>query len=90
MCSLHNLQDYIALLPKTKLVRAKERLGLMGARVLGAEAARGETLTFLDSHIEAVQGWLPPLLERLADDRKVVTMPVIDSIDADTYEVSHE
>mmetsp|Transcript_26113 Transcript_26113/g.71966 ORF Transcript_26113/g.71966 Transcript_26113/m.71966 type:complete len:623 (-) Transcript_26113:60-1928(-) len=80
------LEDYIALLPKTKLVRAKERLGLMAARVYGARAATGDTLTFLDSHIEAVQGWLPPLLERIAVDRKIVTMPVIDSIDADTFE----
>lgn len=46
------LEDFVKLLPKTKLVRMPERLGLMSARVNGAEAATGDTVTFLDAHIE--------------------------------------
>ena len=46
------LEDFIRLLPKTKLVRMPQRLGLMSARVTGAEAATGDTVTFLDAHIE--------------------------------------
>lgn len=79
------LDDYVELLPKTKLVRLPERTGLMMARTKGAEAATGETLTFLDSHIECNHMWLEPLMERIANDRKHVVMPVIDSIESDRF-----
>ena len=45
------LASYIQLLPKTILKRTK-RSGLMVARTEGALIATGDTVTFLDSHIE--------------------------------------
>lgn len=42
---------------KVKLVRKKERQGLIKARVEGARAATGEVVIFLDSHCEANVGW---------------------------------
>lgn len=80
------LEEYIKLLPKVKLVRMPERLGLMAARVTGAQAATGETITFLDSHIEVQPGWLEPLMFRIYEDRHHVVMPIIDSIDADSFD----
>ena len=44
-------ENFIQSLPKVTLKRI-ERSGLMVARTQGALAATGETLTFLDSHIE--------------------------------------
>ena len=79
------LEDYIKLLPKVKLVRLKERSGLMTARTAGARAASGEVAVFLDSHIEVTEGWLEPMLARIKEDRKHVVMPIIDSIDADSF-----
>lgn len=57
----------------------------MRSRLRGAEAATGDTLTFLDAHIEVVRGWLPPLLLEVKKNRKVVICPVIDVISDQTF-----
>ncbi|EDQ90874.1 uncharacterized protein MONBRDRAFT_23972 [Monosiga brevicollis MX1] len=80
-----DFEDYIKLLPKTKLVRKSERSGLMDARSYGAEVATGDTITFLDAHIEVSKGWLEPMMARINEDRKHVVMPIIDSIDPDSF-----
>ncbi|XP_054709376.1 putative polypeptide N-acetylgalactosaminyltransferase 10 [Uloborus diversus] len=67
-----------------RVVRANKREGLIRARLLGAKAAVGEILVFLDSHTEANVDWLPPLLEPIALNRRTVTCPFIDVIDYET------
>ncbi len=47
------------------LVRMPQRKGLMAARVNGAKVATGDTLTFLDSHIEVNVGWLEPQMVKI-------------------------
>ena len=44
------------------MVRLPQRAGLITAKVEGARAATGETLTFLDAHCEVTEGWSEPLL----------------------------
>lgn len=61
------------------------RQGLVPARLKGAEQAKGEVLTFLDSHCEATPGWLEPLLARIAEDKRNVVCPVIEVIEADDF-----
>ena len=50
------LEDYMAMYPKVKIVRASKREGLIRARLLGAKHAAGPVLTYLDSHCECTTG----------------------------------
>lgn len=44
------LDDYLKRLSIVRVVRQRERKGLITARLLGASVATGDTLTFLDAH----------------------------------------
>lgn len=79
------LESYIHRLPKVHLIRAKTRQGLIRARLMGAKQAKGDVLVFLDSHCEANNGWLEPLLARIAHDRTIVVTPDIEVIDLRTF-----
>lgn len=46
-------------------------------------ATQGHTFTFFDAHIEVTQGWLEPVLTRIASDRSVVAVPMIDRVSSD-------
>ena len=59
-----------ALIP-IKILRSFNRTGLIRARLLGANVAKGKVLTFLDAHCEAAIGWLQPLMARIAQNRFV-------------------
>ena len=80
------LQNYVKKLPKTKLLRTARREGLIRGRMIGAKNAIGEVLVFLDSHCEVNKDWLPPLLERIEKNPSTVVCPVIDMINADTFD----
>ena len=71
-------------------MRLPERSGLVKARLRGIEEARGETFVVLDSHIEVQPGWLEPLLSRLHESPTSMVMPIIDSIDAATFEFTNQ
>jgi polypeptide N-acetylgalactosaminyltransferase len=57
----------------------------MATRVEGARLAQSEIVVFLDSHIECTAGWLEPMIGRILEDRRNVVVPMIDSIDPDTF-----
>ncbi|CAH1787972.1 unnamed protein product [Owenia fusiformis] len=74
---------------KARVVRTKKREGLIRARLLGASHAIGSVLTYLDSHCECTKGWLEPLLDRIAEDKRNVVCPVIDVISDDNLQYQH-
>ncbi|KAI1279614.1 Polypeptide N-acetylgalactosaminyltransferase 1 [Halotydeus destructor] len=68
-----------------RIIRMPERKGLIHARMIGSNEARGQVLTFLDAHCECGHGWLEPLLSRVAEDRTRVVSPIIDVIDDQSF-----
>ena len=79
------LEEQVQQFEKVKIIRMPQREGLVRARLRGAEVSRGEVLTFLDSHCEATEGWLEPLLARIAQNRTNVVCPVIEVVNADDF-----
>lgn len=50
------LEEYVIKLKKVRVVRTKQREGLIRARLLGFSAATAQVVTFLDSHCECTEG----------------------------------
>ncbi|GIY21247.1 polypeptide N-acetylgalactosaminyltransferase 2 [Caerostris darwini] len=83
-----NVQDGLELanFPKVKVFRNNQRQGLTRSRMIGAVKSTGSHVIFLDSHCEVNTGWLPPLLQTAYDHPKALVSPVIDIIDAETFQ----
>ena len=83
------LQQYVKInFPrKVKIKNLNERKGLIVTRLEGARIATGEVLVFFDSHIEVGINWLPPLLDPIARNRRLATVPVIDDFDSRTFQI---
>ena len=78
-------KDVSGLSVPVHILRAPERMGLIKARLLGAQKASAKVLLFLDAHCEATKGWLEPLLARISEKRNSVVCPVIDIIHDDNF-----
>ncbi|XP_031617135.1 polypeptide N-acetylgalactosaminyltransferase 1-like [Contarinia nasturtii] len=87
------LEAYLnGLSSKVKLIRTVRREGVIRARMIGAEKARGQVLIFMDGNTEVNDGWMEPLLSRIASDRSVIVLPQLDNIFTTSmaYKVFHE
>ncbi|XP_042211763.1 polypeptide N-acetylgalactosaminyltransferase 5-like [Homarus americanus] len=81
------LEEHVKTLPvPVRVLRTGERSGLIRARLLGAKEVTGQVITFLDAHVECTEGWLEPLLARIAEDRARVVCPIIDVISDESFE----
>lgn len=62
------------------VLRTGHRSGLIRARLQGAAQVKGQVILFLDAHVEATEGWLEPLLARVAEDRFVMKHNILKCI----------
>ncbi|XP_058121792.1 polypeptide N-acetylgalactosaminyltransferase 1 [Anopheles ziemanni] len=70
---------------KVKVLRQRQRVGLIRARLAGARLAKADVLVFLDAHCECMVQWLEPLLERIKESPTSVLVPIIDVIEAKNF-----
>ena len=70
---------------KVKIINLNMRKGLIVTRMEGARTATGEVLVFFDSHVEVQNNWLPPLLEPIAKNRRLATLPIVDYFNSETF-----
>ncbi|XP_075412988.1 N-acetylgalactosaminyltransferase 7 isoform X1 [Tenrec ecaudatus] len=71
-----------------KVFRNERREGLIQARSIGAQKAKlGQVLIYLDAHCEVAVNWYAPLVAPISKDRTVCTVPLIDVINGNTYEI---
>ncbi|CAH1793454.1 unnamed protein product [Owenia fusiformis] len=63
---------------KVLTLRANTTLGLIQARVMGAKAASGDVIVFLDAHMEVQKGWLEPLVAEIAKDDHTLAAAYVD------------
>lgn len=81
------LEEHVANFPvPVHVLRTHKRSGLIRARLIGAKQVKGQVITFLDAHCECTEGWLEPLLARVAENRKIVVCPIIDVISDESFE----
>ncbi|XP_066574222.1 N-acetylgalactosaminyltransferase 7 isoform X3 [Amia ocellicauda] len=72
-----------------KLFRNERREGLIQARSIGANKAKlGQVLIYLDAHCEVGLNWYAPLVAPITKDRTACTVPLIDSISGQSYDLS--
>ncbi|KAL6728833.1 hypothetical protein Aduo_010568 [Ancylostoma duodenale] len=69
-----------------RVIRKNIRHGLIRAKLAGAREATGDVVVFLDSHCEANEGWLEPLVQRISEKRSAIICPTIDHIAAETMQ----
>ncbi|XP_050401932.1 inactive polypeptide N-acetylgalactosaminyltransferase-like protein 5 [Patella vulgata] len=73
-----------------KLIRLKERVGLIKARLVGFEHVTTEVVSFFDSHMEVNVQWLEPLLVEIKKNWSTLAMGHLDYIKADTLQYDFE
>ncbi|XP_060063356.1 inactive polypeptide N-acetylgalactosaminyltransferase-like protein 5 [Ylistrum balloti] len=81
-----DLDMYLSLVPKARVIRNRHRAGLVRSRMAGARNASGDVLVFFDAHMECNTRWLEPLLHALQEEPTAIVQPDIDIIKGKTME----
>ncbi|KAL7675745.1 hypothetical protein ACOME3_002010 [Neoechinorhynchus agilis] len=82
-----NLTEYIKRWRgKVKLIINPHRMGLIKARIIGAQHVSSDVIVILDAHCECVTNWLPPLLAEISNNRRTMAIPIVDGLDWRTFQ----
>lgn len=67
------------------MLRNNHRQGLIRAKIMGANAAIGTHIFFLDGHCRPFENWLEPLLRRSMGNYKRIVVPTIPDVEGKTW-----
>lgn len=77
--------------PKVHILRFEERLGLIAAKIKGAQVASGTFLLFLDAHCRVTEGYAQLLLARAARaEYRDIIVPLVVDMDGDRFELTKQ
>mmetsp|Transcript_86399 Transcript_86399/g.135188 ORF Transcript_86399/g.135188 Transcript_86399/m.135188 type:complete len:455 (-) Transcript_86399:8-1372(-) len=76
-------EDIQTMHPKATVHINEVNLGLIRTKMQAAARASGDILMFLEPHVIVNDGWLQPLLNRLAEEPKALVMPALDAVGDD-------
>lgn len=69
----------LAALPKVTILQNEQREGCARSRMVGAKAAKGEVLMFVDSHVEMMSStWLEHLLAPIVENPRTMALQTLD------------
>mmetsp|Transcript_111903 Transcript_111903/g.311479 ORF Transcript_111903/g.311479 Transcript_111903/m.311479 type:complete len:438 (+) Transcript_111903:38-1351(+) len=71
--------------PKLTVLVLPQRVGLIRAKMKGAELVTTPVVVFLEPHCVVNRRWLEPLLARLHENPHTVAMPVLDAIPQENF-----
>ncbi|CAJ1424980.1 unnamed protein product [Effrenium voratum] len=71
---------------RVRVLRNPKGVGLISSKRMGADAAKGDAVVFLDCHVKPMANWTAPLLEHLRANSRRVVMPEILGLDVDTWQ----
>ncbi|OAF69971.1 hypothetical protein A3Q56_02314 [Intoshia linei] len=81
-----SFESFLVHLHNVKFIRNKNRIGLIKSRIVGADAAKGDVLVFMDAHIECLMGWEKPILHVIEFNPTMIVQPTVDEISPITLE----
>ena len=68
---------------KVKVIRLDERQGLTRAKIIGAEAALGTHILFLDGHCRIVPGAVESMIDTMGTNYKRIVVPIVTTVKGD-------
>ncbi|KAH8584248.1 membrane-associated with a family 1 glycosyltransferase domain and a ricin domain with 3 transmembraned domains near C-terminus [Cryptosporidium sp. chipmunk genotype I] len=63
-----------------KIIRLKKCEGLIRSKIIGADAALGPNIFFLDGHCKPKKGWSEALVKSIRENYKRIVCPIVQSI----------
>jgi len=76
-----------AISDKVVVIALPTRHGLIRAKMKAVSIAKAPVLLFMESHCIVNRNWLPPLLQRVRENPRVLAMPQLDFIPATDFRV---
>lgn len=73
-------------LPKTTIYRQSQRRGLIKGRNLATEISTSDIVISVDPHVKVAEDWLPPIVDRINDNYRCVSVPLTTSLNPNTWQ----